>query len=315
MESVWRILIDTLKKSALAMALITALCLLRGTPLRAQDAPAGSAKDPLLEALNGEFRAQYQQALAEALAPAGPVILEEGDDLILVHNGARVTVRVKPVEYHELKSVAHVPLALFVMLSFPRETTLSADRMQRLRHYRELMRSAYKSLPSRHFTADQLQRQNNIFHASFELLDGVLAKGQIRPPTLQNFTRQIGPLLLANVSDATALEMRALYATAAAWQTPAQWSALHMVMIGPHMPRDRECSIQFFERLFREPEEGKRIIYAEALWNEKDALNLLATHVVDEAAGAAFFGDPMRMHRDLLADAAKTYLDSHPLAP
>jgi hypothetical protein len=36
---------------------------------------------------------------------------------------------------------------------------------------------------------------------------------------------------------------------------------------------------------------------------------------VDEAAGAAFFGDPMRMHRDLLADAAKAYLDSHPLAP
>ena len=88
-----------------------------------------------------------------------------------------------------------------------------------------------------------------------------------------------------------------------------------MVMIGPHMPRDQECSLQFFERLFREPEEGRRVIYAEALWNEKDALDLLATHVVDEAAGDAFFGDPMRMHRDLLADAAKAYLDAHPLAP
>ena len=112
--------------------------------------------------------------------------------------------------------------------------------------------------------------------------------------------------------------MHELYSTAAAWQkqlTPAEWKALYVVMIGPHMPRDQECSIQFFERLFREPEEGKRVIYAEALWKETDALDLLATHEVDEAAGTAFFGDPMRMHRDLLADAAKDYLDTHPLAP
>jgi hypothetical protein len=57
------------------------------------------------------------------------------------------------------------------------------------------------------------------------------------------------------------------------------------------------------------------LLDTEALWNEKDALSLLATHVVDEAAGEAFFGDPMRMHRDLLADAARAYLDAHPLAP
>ena len=89
--------------------------------------------------------------------------------------------------------------------------------------------------------------------------------------------------------------MHELYATAAAWRkqlTPEEWNALHVVMIGPHMPREQECSVQFFERLFHEPHEGKRIIYAEALWNEKDALDLLATHVVDEAAGGAFLWRP-----------------------
>jgi len=307
-----------LKKLGLALALISALCFVGTVPLRAQDAPAGVAKDPLLETLNGEFRDQYRQALAATLARTGPVILAEGDDLILVRGGTRVTIRVKPVEYHELKAVAHIPLALFVMLSFPQETSLSSDRLQRLRHYRELMASAYQSLPARHFTPDQMLRQKEIFRASFELLDGVLAKGHFNPATLESFTRQVGPLLLANVTDATAAEMRELYATAAAWRkllTPAEWNALRVVMIGPHMPRQQECSMQFFERLLGEPEEGQRVIYAEALWNEKDALNLLATHVVDEAAGAAFFADPMRMHRDLLADAATAYLDSHPIAP
>lgn len=305
------------RKSVLPLILFVALGLSVG-PLRAQGPHDENAKDPLLDTLNNEFLEQYRQALAATLAQGGPVILEEGNDLILVHKGKRTRVPVKPVEYHELKAVAHIPLALFVLLSFPQEASLSSDRLQRLRHYRELMAIAYEGLSGRHFTADQLGRQKKIFSASFELLDGVLAHGQVDPLTLGNFTRHIGPLLLANVSDATALEMRNLYQTAAAWQkqlTPAEWNALHVVIIGPHMPRDQECSLQFFERLFREPEEGKRIIYAEALWNENDALNLFATHVVDEAAGAAFFGDPMRMHRDLLADAAKAYLDSHPLKP
>jgi hypothetical protein len=40
----------------------------------------------------------------------------------------------------------------------------------------------------------------------------------------------------------------------------------------------------------------------------KAALELLATHGVDRGLGAAFFGDPARMHRDLLADAAMAWV-------
>ncbi|MGD0228454.1 MAG: hypothetical protein ABSF71_39645 [Terriglobia bacterium] len=306
------------KKTGCALIMFAVFAGLSNAPLHAQDQGGERAEDPLLDTLNHEFLKQYQQALAAALAETGPMILEEGDDLILVRNGTRTKVQVKPVEYHELKAVAHIPLALFVMLSFPPAANLSGDRLQRLRHYRELMEKAQATLPDRLFTLAQVSRQQEIFRESFELLDDVLASGQVKPAKLSSFTRQVAPLLLANVADATSVEMRELFATVTAWQkqlTAAEWNALHVVMIGPHMPRDQECSIQFFERLLREPEEGKRIIYAEALWNETDALNLLATHEVDEAAGAAFFGDPMRMHRDLLADAAKVYLDTHPLAP
>jgi hypothetical protein len=306
------------RKPGFRLILVAAVAWLSICPLYAQGTKGENAKDPLLDILNGEFRVQYQQALAATMAQAGPVILEEGNDLILVRHGQRTRVLVKPLEYHELKAVAHIPLALFVMLSFPKEASLSAARRKTLESYRELMEKARATLPGRHFTPEQLSRQKKIFSASFELLNNVLASGRVNQEKLAGFARQIGPLLLANVADATEIEMCELYATAAAWRkllTPEEWNAVHVVMIGPHMPREQECSIQFFERLFREPQEGKRIIYAEALWNEKDALNLLATHVVDEAAGGAFFGDPMRMHRDLLADAAKAYLDAHPLAP
>lgn len=306
------------KKSGLPLILATAWFWLSAALLYAQGPLGESAKDPLLETINNEFRVQYRQALAATLAQAGPVILEEGDHLILIRKGERSSVLVKPLEYHELKAVAHIPLALFVMLSFPQEENLTAGRRENIRRYRELMEKARATLPGRHFTPEQLSRQQKIFSASFELVDDVLAKGEVKPQKLASFARQIGPLLLANVADAAAVEMRELYTAVASWReqlSPSEWDALHVVMIGPHMPREQEISIQFFERLFHEPAEGRRIIYAEALWKEPDALNLLATHIVDEAAGEAFFGEPMRMHRDLLADAAKTYLDAHPPVP
>ena len=44
------------------------------------------------------------------------------------------------------------------------------------------------------------------------------------------------------------------------------------------------------------------------LWVEPQALDLLGTHLLDGSVGEAFFGDYMRMHRDLLGDAASQYL-------
>jgi hypothetical protein len=38
------------------------------------------------------------------------------------------------------------------------------------------------------------------------------------------------------------------------------------------------------------------------------ALELLGTHLLDASIGEGFFGDPLRLHRDLLGDAAAAYL-------
>jgi hypothetical protein len=78
--------------------------------------------------------------------------------------------------------------------------------------------------------------------------------------------------------------------------------------MGAHMPRDSEITMQYFERLLDEPIEGHRIIFAEGLWEKPRALDLLGTHLVDGSAGAAFFGEFMRVHGDPLSDAAKVYI-------
>ena len=73
------------RKSGRPLILASSFARLSVAALYAQSSSGESAKDPLLDTLNNEFRVQYRQALAATLAQAGPVIIEEGDNLILIH--------------------------------------------------------------------------------------------------------------------------------------------------------------------------------------------------------------------------------------
>src|SRR6185369_4955937 len=113
------------------------------------------------------------------------------------------------------------------------------------------------------------------------------------------------------VTEATHAQLDATNAQVSAWRrelSPEEWSRLRVVIIGPHMPREDLVVTQYFLRLLHEPREGKRVVYAESLWQEPQALDLLGTHLLDGGVGQAFFGEALRMHRDLLGDAAKQYL-------
>jgi hypothetical protein len=135
----------------------------------------------------------------------------------------------------------------------------------------------------------------------------------VQETALENFARQMSPMLLANVDEAARVELDALHSHVSEWRdqmTPDEWKALHVVLMGAHMPRASEITMQYFQRLLDEPMECRRIIFAEGLWEEPRALDLLGTHVVYGSAGAAFFGEFMRMHRDLLSDAARVYIEN-----
>lgn len=55
-------------------------------------------------------------------------------------------------------------------------------------------------------------------------------------------------------------------------------------------------------------EVASRLLYAKNARNEAGALRVLATHVLDMKASQAFFGNPTRLQRDILADATKNHI-------
>jgi len=277
------------------------------------NAPAPQSETDPLITLNNAFRAEYSRAKTEALSKVGPLVIVEGNKAVLVRNGKRTEAEIQPPIYQALKAVAHIPFAVFLMFDQSDSGELTEERLAELRDYRKLIVDARSSLGNRGFSETQLQRQQKIIDDSLTFLDAAIENRQVQKTALDDFARQMAPVLLENVDEAARVELDALHSHVSEWRdqmTPDEWKALHVVVMVAHMPRGEELTVQYFQRLFDEPIEGHRIICAEGLWEEPRALDLLATHLIDGNAGAAFFGEFMRMHRDLLADAARAYIQN-----
>jgi hypothetical protein len=232
---------------------------------------------------NDVFRAAYHDARARALANAGPVILVDGDRVVLLDGAARAQTTIRDARYHALKQNAHAALGVFAALSDV-DGALPPGRADVLRRLRVAL--AKIDAP-----------------AALARVDAVLAAGASTRADLDAWAHEVGPQLLAAAQEAAARELAALDAAVKKWRAMLGdcWARVHAVVIGSHMARDREIALVYLLHELGEPTEGRRVIYAESLWQEPQALELLGTHLIDAEVASAFFGDPMRLHRDLLA--------------
>ncbi|HEY2029322.1 MAG TPA: hypothetical protein VGH20_08950 [Myxococcales bacterium] len=278
----------------LALLLLVLGC---AAPKPAFDSSSRAPADPNARAdgtadLNALARADYAQARDRAFANAGPALLVGPAQITLVDGSRRVSMELAPAAYHQLKTVAHLALgihSLFFEEVPPHEKLLE-------------LRAATLRMP----LPEPRQRQERIVQLSLRTIDDALAGHA----DLAAYEREVAPLLLDNAVDAARLQIADLdraVAQVRARLGEAGFARLHVVVVGAHMAREGEISLQYFEKLFGE-REGQRIVFAEGLWDEKSELTLLATHLLDSSIGEGFFHDPRRMHRDLLSDAAAQVL-------
>jgi hypothetical protein len=279
-------------------------------PAQTTPVPAGPVQPEALLALNNAFRAAYAEAKSRVLASSSPTLIVNGDNFALLRDGRRVEANVGTALYDPVKTIAHIPLAIYVALT-PGDGAVGDDRIKTLASLRQLIPPAEASLDSLNLSTATLARQKKIVATSLAFLDDVVERRKFARSSLLAFTRGMAPLVMENVTEATRAQLDATHAQVSTWRrdlTPEEWSRLKVLIIGPHMPREDLVVTQYFLRLLHEPQEGRRVVYAESLWAEPQALDLLGTHLLDGNVGEAFFGDYMRMHRDLLGRAAGQYL-------
>lgn len=300
----------------LAAILGASLALGRGAATGRQRPPSKPA-DPLV-ALNDRFHDAYRRARLDRLAKSGPVVIVGFNSLALIRQGSRSEVPFPPAIYHKLKEVSHVPLMTFVLLSETEGSPLDPVRQIEVTHALDLVIVALEAIDRSGFPASVLDRQREILTITREYLVRVLTAGKAPREGLEAFARRTAPLMLANADDAAFAHLTRLNGQMETWRaelTPDEWRSLHVVVMSVHMARDREIAMQYFAKLLGEPTEGHRLIFAEGLFEEPKALDLLGTHLLDGSASTAFFGDESRLHRDLLSDGATKALESITIRP
>lgn len=293
-------------KAAVAVA---TLVVGAGAAMPTRDARAADA-DPLV-ALNKSFRQAYASERSALLNRGGPVIVVAFDDLVLMRAGKTEKAGFTPAIYHEAKSIAHVPLTLYVWLQSRTGKTLDDSFLDRLRAYRGQITAAAASLSGRSgWTRPVLAVHQRIIDASLKLIAEAEAKKTVSGRRLAAYARAMRPLVLRSADVAARAQLDGLDRLARQWRKRLgrDWARTKVVVLAPRQARRDNLQYLYFRALMGRAAEGKRLFYGTNIFSASGGQRLIGTIVLDRGASVAFFRNPTRLERDLLGDAAKRHI-------
>lgn len=268
--------------------------------------------DPLA-VINGEFRSTYARVRADAVAVTRPIIVFDGEKFTLIRGEQREPSRPVPPTYHRLKAVAHFPFMIFLEFHGGKAERSEAD-VARWQSWLALAAAAASPEANAGLTAQQQATQLEILKLGRSFLTAAIKNRTATRDAVQEFCRTASPLLERHLAWAAEIELDHYRGQLAAWRkelTEDEWRQLRVVVMGSQMPRRNHRVVQLAAAMLGVSGEGEWIVYAEAIYEESRALSLLGTHIIDGAAGEAFFGDRARLSQDLLAPAAAEYVRHH----
>ena len=300
---------------SLTAALAAAACLLLSVG-------GAAAQDPFV-ALDEAALATYRQAKTEMLAATDPYVIVAFNSLILHRHGQATEVPFTPTAYDQLKTVDHMALAadgaLAPFLATPPAGPLALDDLARLS---ERARAVDAVLDQSGLPPESVARQHRLIAAALGLVadvtdlargagSGAAAEGELRRAVQARFAAYgaaTGPLLLANAAEAARVQVDGLDAAFRDVRrqfSAEEWSRLYVIVLGLRMPRAGNLQFGYFVNAMGSDAVDRHLIYAEGLTDRKAGEALLATIVTARGLSATFFGDPMRMDRDILAAGAE----------
>lgn len=294
-----------------AAAMSTVGMALAALALGAGSVPAfGADKDPL-DAINTSFRRAYAEARLRTLRAAEPVIVVRFDSVILYRDGTSQEWTFTPKLYHETKSVSHLTLGIFVALAGKTGRPLDARTVTRLQRFRALVRPARASLQARGWPPSAVLTHAHILTGSERFIDDTLSRGAVSDDDLAAFARRMQPLVSESGRIAAEAQLDGLHrrmTTIRGELGDAGWRKLKVVVLGPRQARAGNLQYSYFARTMGKEAEGTRLFYAEGIFDPKGGRRLLGTILLDRKASVAYFGDPRRLERDFLSDAAAAHI-------
>ena len=271
---------------------------------------AQNSTPPLFNDLNAAARESYAASRALALKSDQPVFLVT-DTVTLIRGEDLGSQPYKPALYHELKSISHLPLGAYSASLGLLENPTDKRWMDRLRMLLNQLNIAQADLPKASFTDLQRVRQENILSLSRAYLDDILMRESADIDSINLYSRTLAPLLLANAADAANVQIEALDQAVRELSKklkPGEIKKAIAVITGPKTPREGNLQFQYFVYAFGAGSAGTRVLYMESIFDREAALDVLRAVLNDRMASQAFFGEPYRLERDMMADGATVEL-------
>ena len=273
--------------------------------------------DPVND-LNKSFRSHYAKTRASILQNSGPVIIVRGDNMILINGEQRIEGKLIDPTYHDLKAVAHAPLALYSLLIRNKTPILSDDIISELEKLAIVFERSYSAFDSRLNSKEVEKKQRDILSSCIDFTSVTLKTKKFDYSNLIKFMRSLLNPIQENLELAAKYRINNYRDQIFEWRTELngkQWEQVVFLIPGSPMARKDNLAVQFCAKLVGEKNEGARIVYAESLFGENEAMLRLATHLFDTKIGEDIFSDPWRMHRDALGPSTARYLDVISLTP
>ena len=288
--------------------LINFFMILLATPIYASS--SSSQLDKSLQDINSSFINAHSAARKFDLAE-GPIILYRNGQLILIKNDTKITANIIFQTYHTFKVFAHIPVAIYLMLSPQGEGPIKSKNLQLLRSYYKKLEYVHKNMHQITLNSTELKKQKIILSRSIEFLKTILDNEKFNNKELISFTQGMLPFINANIESAARNQLDAIHWQVMAWKSemaPEYWKKLRVAIQGAVLARNGDLTKQYFKRLLNIKKEGLQLVYKELYFPPTPMLTLLATRSVDRGISVAIFNNPDRMFRDVLSDAAASYL-------
>ena len=273
------------------------------------------AKEPAsaLTEANAVARSVYAENRASRLDASGPVIVVAFDDLVLFRGAKQVARQgfTDPI-YHRLKEIAHIPLG--VATTATAALDIKGDRSWREEFVRlsAATEAALAGLSDVGFSDAQKTRQTQILERSLAYMAGALRRDTVLRRELESFAAVVTPPVMENSREAAAVQLDGLHALFETWRkthlADDQIADLRVMVLGAKMPRPGNLQFEYFVRVMGDDAVGRRLVYAEGIFDPDGAMRLLGTILQDRAVATLMFGEPLRLDRDLLADDAADQL-------
>jgi len=270
-----------------------------------------------LERLDLLFTQIYEAARANVLeAQKQKALIVIDDDVLELYRTGHPVERfpgLRPPLYVKMKTLGHMPLAVYCLLRETAGAPLSEERLAAIKYYRRAVEACTGDLDTREDAVrGLLHRPNLIFAKVLAMLDAAIVNGQVSAAELAAFARGASDDIVPVLAAAARVQLEACHIRIMQIRherlSSEQWNELHILVLGPYMARRGQNFLQYFSRLLDTPMHAdRRLVYYEGE-DLVAAFDRLGTTMLDAEASAAIFGDRDRLHRDVLADATAQYL-------